>query len=278
MKVRYTISVIVAVIFLASLYQNLMAFKDGIVGFTKKNGESIGCVCHNLDPNDTISVKITGPATVRTNDTAVYVLSIANGPAITGGCDIAVSRGTIYPSPVDTFLKRAEMFPGSGFELTHKTPKPFTGDTLKFIFTYIAPSVANIVDTIFANGNSTNNDLGSDNDKWNFAENFVISITTTRISDPSEIADAFTLDQNYPNPFNPETNISYVLKRPESVSLRIFDAAGKTVAVLINNEFRGAGKHSVKFDSSPLGLGSGAYFYELKAGGNAVVKKMMLLK
>ena len=51
MKIRYTISTIAVLLFLVTLYSNLMAFMDGIVGFTKKNGESIGCVCHNLDPN-----------------------------------------------------------------------------------------------------------------------------------------------------------------------------------------------------------------------------------
>lgn len=279
MKIRYTISAIAVLLFLVTLYSNLMAFMDGVVGFTKKNGESIGCVCHNLDPSDSVSVRIIGPSSVRQNDTATYILAIAKGPAITGGCDIATSRGNLITTPLDTFLKRAEQFPGAGFELTHKMPKAFVGDTLKFIFRYIAPAAPNTIDTIFANGNSTNNDLGSDNDKWNYATNFLVSITTTGVSNNSSvIADGFVLYQNYPNPFNPETKISYTLSRSGNVSLKVYDATGRTVANLINNEFRGAGEFEMNFNSSHYGLNSGVYFYELRTQQGSAVKKMLIVK
>lgn len=279
MKIRYTISAIAVLLFLVTLYSNLMAFMDGVVGFTKKNGESIGCVCHNLDPSDSVSVRIIGPSSVRQNDTATYILAIAKGPAITGGCDIATSRGNLITTPLDTFLKRAEQFPGAGFELTHKMPKAFVGDTLKFIFRYIAPAAPNTIDTIFANGNSTNNDLGSDNDKWNYATNFLVSITTTGVSNNSSvIADGFVLNQNYPNPFNPETKISYTLSRSGNVSLKVYDATGRTVANLINNEFRGAGEFEMNFNSSHYGLNSGVYFYELRTQQGSAVKKMLIVK
>lgn len=279
MKIRYTISAIAVLLLLVTLYSNLMAFMDGVVGFTKKNGESIGCVCHNLDPSDSVSVRIIGPSSVRQNDTATYILAIAKGPAITGGCDIATSRGNLITTPLDTFLKRAEQFPGAGFELTHKMPKAFVGDTLKFIFRYIAPAAPNTIDTIFANGNSTNNDLGSDNDKWNYATNFLVSITTTGVSNNSSvIADGFVLYQNYPNPFNPETKISYTLSRSGNVSLKVYDATGRTVANLINNEFRGAGEFEMNFNSSHYGLNSGVYFYELRTQQGSAVKKMLIVK
>ncbi|MGB3019142.1 MAG: choice-of-anchor V domain-containing protein [Ignavibacteria bacterium] len=279
MKIRYTISTIAVLLFLVTLYSNLMAFMDGIVGFTKKNGESIGCVCHNLDPNDSVSVRIIGPNSVRQNDTATYILAIANGPAIAGGCDIATSRGSVITTPLDTFLRRAEQFPGAGFELTHKEPKPFNGDTLKFIFRYIAPAAPNTIDTIFANGNSTNNDLGSDNDKWNFAANFLVSITTTGVSSNSSvIAEDFVLEQNYPNPFNPETKINFSLSKSGNVSLKVYDATGKTVANLINNEFRGAGDFEMNFNSANYGLNSGVYFYELRTKQGSAVRKMLIVK
>ncbi len=279
MKIRYTVSAIVVLLFFVMLYDNLMAFKDGIVGFTKKNGESIGCVCHNLEPNDSISVRISGPSTVEQNDTAIFILSIANGPAIAGGCDIAVSRGNVITTPLDTFLKREEQFPGAGFELTHKEPKPFNGDTLKFIFRYVAPSTSNIVDTIFANGNSTNNDMSSDNDKWNFAANFTVSVIPTGVNNSGNtVAEDFVLAQNFPNPFNPSTTISFSQRYSGNVSLRVYDITGKTVANLINNEFFGAGKFDVSFDASVYGLNSGVYFYELRAGNISSVKKMLLTK
>ncbi len=278
MKLRNITAAIITIVFLSILYSNLMAFKDGIVGFTKKNGEAIGCVCHGLEPNDSISVRISGPASVRVNDTATYVLSIANGPAISGGCDIATSLGDLTTSPIDTFLRRAEQFPGAGFELTHKEPKLFAGDTLKFYFRYIAPNTPNVTDTIFANGNSTNNDVSSDNDKWNYSQNFLVSVTLTDIEHQNEFVSDFTLAQNYPNPFNPATNITFTLARPTEVSLRIYDGIGRTVATLLSGDLYSAGRHEVLFDAGSYGLNSGVYFYELRAGGRNEVRKMLLVK
>lgn len=278
MKLRNIIAALITIAFLSVLYSNLMAFKDGIVGFTKKNGEAIGCVCHGLEPNDTVSVRITGPSSLRINDTATYVLSVANGPAVSGGCDIATSLGDLTASPIDTFLRRAEQFPGAGFELTHKEPKLFAGDTLKFYFRYIAPSTPNVVDTIFANGNSTNNDVSSDNDSWNFAENFLVNITLTDIENQNEFVDDFTLGQNYPNPFNPATNITFTLARPEEVSLRVYDAVGRTAATLISGDLYASGRHEFLFNAGTYGLNSGVYFYELRTNGRSEVRKMLLVK
>lgn len=278
MKFRYFISLIAVVIFFSMLFQNLMAFKNGIVGFTRKNGETIGCVCHGLEPNDSISVKIIGPATVRPNDTVTYVLNIANGPAITGGCNIATSLGKVITSPLDTTLKREEQFPGSGFELTHKDPKAFAGDTLKFRFRYIAPSTPNVIDTLFANGNSSNNDLGSDNDKWNYANNFLINVSPTSVQNNIAEASSFELRQNFPNPFNPSTMISFSLAKAAEVNLSVFDMSGKTVAQLHNGKYLNAGVYEAEFDAAKQGLNSGVYFYRLSVNGGSSVKKMVLVK
>jgi len=86
----------------------------------------------------------------------------------------------------------------------------------------------------------------------------------------------FFLDQNYPNPFNPTTEIKFGITESANVDLRIYDALGKEVAVLINNEFMNAGSYNVKFDASKLA--SGNYIYRMTAGANTVSKKMQLLK
>lgn len=279
MKTIRTISLIIFIGFIFLIYQNIMAFKTGIVGFTKKDGMTTGCVCHGLDPNDSISVIISGPSSVQANDTAIYTLSIANGPAVSGGCDISTSLGNVYPSALDTILKREEPFSGAGFELTHKEPKLFSGDTVKFTFKYIAPSTPNVVDTIFANGNSTNNDIGSDGDSWNYANNFIINITPpVGIANNNSIASSFALQQNYPNPFNPETKIQFSISKSSNLSLSVFDASGKEVASLIGNKQYSAGDYSVTLNASQYGLTSGVYFYKLSSQNFSEVKKMMLIK
>ena len=182
MKISKTIHSILFFIFLITMYLNLVAFDDGIVGFTKKNSSKIGCVCHDFSPDVRVTVVINGPSTVFVNDTALYTLRISGGPAIEAGCDIATNLGNVYPSYLDTLLRRDESIPGSGFELTHKDPRAFTGPFVEFTFKYAAPSTPNVTDTIYANGNSVNHDMTSDGDRWNYAENFIISIIDRPLS------------------------------------------------------------------------------------------------
>ena len=86
----------------------------------------------------------------------------------------------------------------------------------------------------------------------------------------------FYLDQNFPNPFNPSTEIKFGINEAANVDLRIYDALGREVAVLISNQFMSAGSYNYKFDAS--NLASGTYVYRITAGANTVSKKMQLLK
>ncbi len=85
----------------------------------------------------------------------------------------------------------------------------------------------------------------------------------------------FELAQNYPNPFNPTTSISYSIPNDALVTLAIYDALGKEVAVL-ENGFRTAGNYSHTFDAS--NLSSGMYFYTIRSGNFVQTKKMLLMK
>ncbi len=83
------------------------------------------------------------------------------------------------------------------------------------------------------------------------------------------------LSQNYPNPFNPVTTISYQLPRSAYVELSIYNIVGQLVETLLN-EPKNAGYHTVTWDAS--GVGSGVYFYRIKAGTFSTVKKCVVLK
>ena len=85
----------------------------------------------------------------------------------------------------------------------------------------------------------------------------------------------FDLKQNYPNPFNPVTNIEFDLPKSEFVNLRIFNALGQEVKLLVN-ETKPAGSYRVDFNAS--GLPSGTYFYRLTAGDFVKTMKMVLVK
>ena len=85
----------------------------------------------------------------------------------------------------------------------------------------------------------------------------------------------YLLEQNFPNPFNPTTVISYQLSVHSSVSLRVYDAIGREVAVLVNGE-QSAGQHRVIWDAA--GLPSGIYFYHITAEPFRQTGKMVLMR
>ena len=87
----------------------------------------------------------------------------------------------------------------------------------------------------------------------------------------------YQLYQNYPNPFNPSTKISWYLPVSGNVALRIFNAIGKEIKTLVDDEFLEAGSHSSLFIVNSS-LPSGVYFYQLKAGDFVQAKKMILIK
>jgi photosystem II stability/assembly factor-like uncharacterized protein len=93
----------------------------------------------------------------------------------------------------------------------------------------------------------------------------------------SHIPEKYFLDQNYPNPFNPSTTIKFGLPREGTVSLKIYDMAGREVANIFNNQKLNAGQVSYKFDGSSLA--SGVYFYSLIVDNDLIAtKKMVLVK
>ncbi len=85
----------------------------------------------------------------------------------------------------------------------------------------------------------------------------------------------FRLSQNYPNPFNPSTTIEYQIPQSSFVTIKVYDALGKEVVTLVNEE-KPAGIHEVNF--KPKDLTSGLYLYKIKAGNFEETRKMLLLK
>ena len=91
--------------------------------------------------------------------------------------------------------------------------------------------------------------------------------------------------QNYPNPFNPETWIPYRLSEANSVELRIYSVSGQLIKVLdlgqqkpgtyvgVNKAIHWDGRNEYGEEVS-----SGVYFYQLKAGKSAFIRKMVIAR
>jgi hypothetical protein len=95
------------------------------------------------------------------------------------------------------------------------------------------------------------------------------------INDGNRLPNKYSLSQNYPNPFNPSTEIKYSIAREGNVSLKIYDALGREMAVVVDG-YKNAGNYSATFNAD--NLTSGIYFYRLTAGEFNQVRKMILLK
>ncbi len=110
-------------------------------------------------------------------------------------------------------------------------------------------------------------------------------ITGVEPAGNSQLPKDYSLKQNYPNPFNPSTRIEYTLPINAGVKVVIYNLLGEVVNVLINSQ-QNAGSHSVVWNSEDTHgskVGSGVYFYELRANGSngsdfTQIRKMILLK
>jgi photosystem II stability/assembly factor-like uncharacterized protein len=101
-------------------------------------------------------------------------------------------------------------------------------------------------------------------------------ITQTGNNNP----DDFSLSQNYPNPFNPVTKIKFSIPHVEvaymrPVQLMVYDALGKEVAILVNQQLE-PGTYEADWDASAFP--SGVYYYKLESGSFTETKKMVLIK
>ena len=99
-------------------------------------------------------------------------------------------------------------------------------------------------------------------------------------ADTPETPEKNYLAQNYPNPFNPLTQIVFGLAEPAHVSLRVYNAAGQLVRVLIDEELSAARyeKNWDGRDGAGRPVSSGLYFYRLEAGSFIETRKMVLLR
>jgi len=90
---------------------------------------------------------------------------------------------------------------------------------------------------------------------------------------------AFRLEQNVPNPFNPVTTFEFTLPKAGRATLTVYDAAGRTVKVLVDKSLD-AGLQKAIWDGTDSGgtkVPSGVYFYELKSEGLQTSRKLVIV-
>lgn len=89
-----------------------------------------------------------------------------------------------------------------------------------------------------------------------------------------------SLAQSRPNPAREALAIPFSIARPGSVTLRVYDLSGRLVATLLDGPLP-AGDHLARWDGTRGDGGSappGEYSYELRASGERVQRRLILLR
>lgn len=144
------------------------------------------------------------------------------------------------------------------------------------------------------NGNRIKVDL-PDNQIWSNSDSLKYTINDSKngyyltasvplneiITDLAEqitsFANDFLLYQSYPNPFNSSTTLKWYLPRRKSISVKLYNALGEEIAILIN-EVQNEGEHQYILNADKLGLTSGIYFLTFISENDFRTKKIIYLK
>ncbi len=104
---------------------------------------------------------------------------------------------------------------------------------------------------------------------------YTLTATPVGTHGNASLPNELQLMQNYPNPFNPTTTIGFTLQVSGFTTLKIYDALGREISTLVNEQQR-SGNYSVPFNASSLS--GGMYFYTLRVGASSITRRMALLK
>lgn len=81
---------------------------------------------------------------------------------------------------------------------------------------------------------------------------------------------------NYPNPFRTHTWITFQMPEPSLVTLEIFDLKGDKVAVVLQDDMRSAGTHTINYNGEMLIPGQ--YFLRFTAGERVLNHKILVVR
>ncbi len=148
---------------------------------------------------------------------------------------------------------------------TATDPWPVLADGTGYSLSLVSPALDNSLPASWQASASYGGTPGAQNNEMSFVP----------ILDPDGIIRTFELEQNYPNPFNPATRIKYALPTAAQVTVKIFDLLGREVETLVDGN-QEPGVHQINWQ--PVGLASGIYLCQFKAGDFTAVRKLILQK
>jgi hypothetical protein len=246
---------------------------------------------------DTIVSKLTGIAGTRS--VAVTPTNITFGPVTSG----KLVRRTIMISSTGTMpltLQTPQMSPGSSFSigsLPRLVLAPGQNEYLELTYAPQSPgsetatltigsnaSAGSIQVTLNATAQKTKQvDVNPSQSTFGGAAGDASTLGQLGASEELNlsgvtgvaVAEGMQLWQSVPNPARDQVEIRYNLNKGMTVSLELYDAAGRLVKVL-DAGVRGVGEQRVVVDVRDLS--SGVYHYRLTANGTSISKTMTVAR
>jgi hypothetical protein len=99
--------------------------------------------------------------------------------------------------------------------------------------------------------------------------------TVTGVGGPT-LTPKFTLSSAFPNPFSGSARLGYELDKASTVSVAIYDVAGRKVADVMRSKSLPAGPGQLNIDAGKLA--SGVYFVKLSTPSKSVTRKITIVR
>lgn len=199
-----------------------------------------------------------GPNPVLVPNSAALSATVSDVNA--GNSDLAAAEWSNGPSPAPA---------GSG------TPMggTFTSPTVTATATLDSNTLAKPTETLWVRGRDA---AGN----WGNAAGLVVRVNAPTSGADGQAPLRFALYQSSPNPFGPQTAIRFDLPRPGRVLLEIFDVGGRRLRTMVDGVM-GPGAKALAWDGTDdtgRPVGSGVYFYRMRAERFEATRKMTLLR
>lgn len=211
------------------------------------------------------------------------------GPVILAGSIASDPNPILVPYPMTLTATVSDLYTGNS-DIAEaewsmgETPAPAgSGTPMSGSFDAPVVDVSAVIDTgALTAGTETFWVRGRDAaGEWSNASSLTVQVNWI---DPQSVEDIlpvrFALYASSPNPFGAQTMIRFDLPHATEVSLAVFDVSGRRVCTLADRRME-PGQIALSWDGRDgggRGVGSGIYFYRLRAGEFEAVRKLTLLK
>jgi hypothetical protein len=208
-------------------------------------------------------VVLAGSVTVNPNPILVPIpatLSASVSDVYTGNSNVAAAEWSNGPAPAPA---------GGGTAMSGSFATPLVTVTAALDSNLLTPGE----ETIWVRGRDA---AGN----WGNATSLVVQVNSSDAVNDPRLPITFALYQSRPNPFGGETSIRLDVPRPGRVLLEVYDVNGRRVRTLSDGTMTPGAKVMAwdGNDADGRAVGSGVYFYRMRAEGFEAKRKMTLLR